>query len=57
MLGLEETRYTVSEAEGVVEVCAGVIFPYITCPIEFPFSVSLSTTDRSTGKNTDSQRA
>ena len=40
---LEET-YQISEAVGVVEVCAIVYRPdgTIPCPIDFPFDVSLS---------------
>jgi hypothetical protein len=45
VVGLEETSYTVSEDVGFVNVCAIVYSPSIDCPIEFPFSVGLSTRD------------
>ena len=45
VVGLERTFYNVSEDVGVVEVCAIVYSPTIVCPIEFPFDVSLSTSD------------
>ena len=52
-MGLERTFYSVSEDVGVVEVCAIVYSPTIDCPIEFPFNVSLSTTNASAGKHCD----
>ena len=48
-MGLERTFYSVSEGVGVVELCAVVYEPDITCPIEFPFNVSLSTADGTAG--------
>ena len=48
-MGLEKTFYNVSEDVGVVEVCAIVYMPTITCPIAFSFDVSLSTDDVSAG--------
>ena len=48
-MGLERTIFTVSEDVGVVELCARVFEPDIVCPIEFPFSVILSTADRTAG--------
>ena len=45
VVGLEETFYQVSEDVGVVEMCAIVYSPSITCPIEFPFNVSPTTSD------------
>ena len=48
-VGLEHTFYGVGENEGYVELCASVSFPEITCPIEFPFDVSLSTADGTAG--------
>ena len=48
-VGLERTFYSVSEGVGVVELCAVVYEPDITCPIEFPFNVSLSTADGTAG--------
>ena len=52
MVGLEETFYQVSEGDGVVVVCVVVYEPNISCPIEFPFDVMLSTIDGSAGKIT-----
>ena len=48
-VGLEQTFFRVAENEGYVELCANVSFPEITCPIEFPFNVSLSTADGTAG--------
>ena len=48
-VGLERTFYNVSEGVGVVELCAVVYEPNITCPIEFPFNISLSTADGTAG--------
>ena len=45
MVGLESTLYTVSEDEGLVEVCAVVYSPSGDCPITYPFNVVLSTED------------
>ena len=50
VVGLEKTFYQVSEDVGVVEVCVIVYSPTIVCPIEFPFNVTLNTTDGSAGK-------
>ena len=44
-MGLERTLYQVSEDVGVVEVCA-ILYGFndsISCPINFAFDVSLST--------------
>ena len=49
VVGLEKTIYSVSEDDGMLEVCAIVTTPDIGCPIQFPFQVSLSTTDGSAG--------
>ena len=49
MVGLERTLYQVSEDDGVVEVCAIVYSPNITCPITFSFNASLSTNDDNAG--------
>ena len=51
-MGLERTIFTVSEDVGVVELCARVFEPDIDCPIEFPFNVILSSTDRTAGTYT-----
>ena len=48
-VGLERTLYNVSEGVGVVELCAVVYEPNITCPIQFPFEVRLSTADGTAG--------
>ena len=50
VVGLERTQYRVSEDVGVVKVCAMVITPNIYCPVEFSFTVSISTEDKSAGK-------
>ena len=49
VVGLEKTFYRTTEGLGVVEVCAVVYSPSITCPIEFPFSILLQTADGSAG--------
>ena len=48
-MGLERTIFTVFEDVGVVELCARVFEPAINRPIEFPFGVTLFTTDRTAG--------
>ena len=48
-VGLEQTFFHVMEGVGYVELCANLAFPVITCPIEFPFDVSLSTADGTAG--------
>ena len=53
VVGLEQTFFSVSENVGVVELCARVFEPDIDCPIEFPFNVSLSTSDDTAGKRDD----
>ena len=42
-VGLERTFYNVSEGVGVMEVCAIVYSPIVSCPVNFSFDVSLST--------------
>ena len=49
VVGLERPSYTVSEDEGMVEVCAIVTSPDIMCPTEFSFQVNFSTTDGTAG--------
>ena len=49
VVGLEQTFYSTSEDRGSVEVCVVVHLPDIDCPIQFPFTVLLSTTDFSAG--------
>ena len=49
MVGLEQTFFCVIQGVGYVELCANISFPEITCPIEFPFDVSLSTADGTAG--------
>ena len=49
VVGLERTFFSVSEDVGVVELCAGVYFPVIDCPIAFPFDVRLSTRNDTAG--------
>ena len=49
-VGLEMTLYTVPEEMGVAEVCVVVTSPVLPCPIEFPFTVILSTNDGTAGQ-------
>ena len=52
VVGLERTRYMVTETIGLVEVCAIVHEPteqMELCPISFPFDVVISTTDDTAG--------
>ena len=49
VVGLEPTFFNVSEDVGVVQLCAIVISPVITCPIDYPFDVRLSTDDGTAG--------
>ena len=49
VVGLEQTFYSISEHGRAVEVCVVVHMPDIDCPIKFPFTVLLSTTDFSAG--------
>ena len=51
-MGLNQSFYQVSEDVGMVEVCAIVTSPSIDCPIQFPFNISLSTTDGTAGTYT-----
>ena len=48
VVGLEKTHYLVSEDIAVFWVCAVVYNPG-HCPIDFSFSVGISTTDTSAG--------
>ena len=52
IVGLEETFISVSENVSIVELCAIVYEPNETfnCPIDFPFTVSLTTSDYTAGK-------
>ena len=49
VVGLERTIHSVSEYVGVLELCAIVYSPSVDCPIEFPFDVSLSTSENTAG--------
>ena len=49
-MGLNQTSFMVSETVGVVQVCATVRSPSISCPIDFPFTVTLSTQDNTASK-------
>ena len=51
VVGLEETFYSVMEGVGVARVCARVFTQdiNISCPISFPFNVSISTGNISAG--------
>jgi hypothetical protein len=44
-VGLPNVPYNVSELETMIMVCASVISPSLTCPIEFSFDVRLYTID------------
>ena len=49
-MDLESTSYTVSENNDVVEVCAVLYTPDISCPIKFAFDIRVSTSvDSSSG--------
>ena len=48
-MGLEELFYQVYENASMVEVCAIVYSPNITCPVESNLFVNLSTSDASAG--------
>ena len=50
IVGLERMYYEVEEDGGVVEVCVIVSFPDIECPIQFHFSVSITTNHVTTGE-------
>ena len=51
VVGLEETFISVSENVSTVELCAIVYEPNgtVICPIDFPFTVSLTTSDNTAG--------
>ena len=49
MVGFESSHYLVREDEGVVRVCAVVQRPEVHCGINFPFTVSLHTSNDSAG--------
>ena len=42
VVGLDKTLYSVGEDVELVEVCVVVHTPTISCPIQFPFNVSLN---------------
>ena len=48
-VGLEKTSYTVDKNRRVVEICARVFEPNITCPIDFAFNLTFDTIDGSAG--------
>ena len=48
-MGLDETVSCVLEDVGTVEVCVSVKSPIKDCPVDYPFNVSLSTSDGSAG--------
>ena len=49
VVGLERTFYSISEDVGAVEVCAVVTRPNIDCPIEFTFTIHISTVNETAG--------
>lgn len=48
---LERKIYNFSEEEGNAEVCAQVIMPNINTPVDFPFSIQMTTTDDTASKS------
>ena len=48
-MGLSDTSISVSEGEGVVEVCLTVSRPNADCPVMFEFRVVLTTTPDTAG--------
>ena len=55
MIGLENTRYQVTEDVGEVEICVVVILPCGICSIPVPLQVNLSTIDNTAGIAINSQ--
>ena len=53
VVGLERTLYNKTEDVVLIEVCVIVYSPNVSCPIAFPFSVNLSTTNGTAGKHCD----
>ena len=51
VVGLEQTFLAVTEDDGVIELCAIVSFPAVSCPIQLPVEVRLTTTDGTAGKD------
>ena len=50
VIGLEKTCYPVSEKTiGDVEICVTVNGSSVNCPIEFPYSVTLTARDGTAG--------
>ena len=49
MVGLDKTRYEISEEEMELEVFVIVRVPDIHCPVTFPFNVTLHTEQNDTG--------
>ena len=50
VVSLESVYQEIGEDQGVVEVCVIVSLPDIECPVQFPFTVTLSTSDVSAGQ-------
>ena len=50
-VGFDSTAYTVSESDGVLQVCATVTSPATNCTINTPLSVSLIISDGTAGKD------
>ena len=44
-VGLQRDRFDVEEEDGYVEVCAQIFSPNIDTPVDFMFSVQLTTAD------------
>ena len=49
VVSLEMTSYPTAEYSLMVDVCAIVVHPELSCPVSFPFNVSFSTADGSAG--------
>ena len=50
VVSLESVFQEIGEDQGVVEVCVIVSLPDIECPVQFPFTITLSTSDVSAGQ-------
>ena len=49
VVSLEMTSYATTENSLMIDVCAIVVHPELSCPVSFPFNVSFSTADGSAG--------
>ena len=51
VVGFEQTFLAVREDDSVVELCVTVSYPTVSCPIQLPVEVRLTTTDGTAGKD------